>query len=182
MTKTPEKFDFAEWFGNEHVPEVSVDVFTATHLVGEITALQRRIADNDAVAGVERSLADEMGEDEAALAALLQEFADSRRTVYLQGLDQDDRTAIRKAHEASGKPDHDFALRCVARSVVAMKKPGEERQRVQLNLSTVQKLHRQLGEGQMAQLFEGYQQATSGIPNVDADFLLRRSGRDSTEE
>lgn len=182
MTKTPETFDFTEWFGNEHVPEVSVDVFTATGLVGEITALQRRIAENDTVADVDRSLGDEMSDEEEQLAALLQEFADSRRTVYLQGLDQDARTAIRKAHEASGKGDQDFALRCVAASVVAMKKPGGKRQDMRLNLSTVQKLHRQLGEGQMSQLFQGYQQATSGIPTVDADFLLRRSGRESTGE
>lgn len=182
MTKKPETFNFSEWFGGGDVPEVSVDVFTATHLVGEITALQRRITDNDAVAAAERSLADDMDEDEAALAQLLQEFADSRRTFYLRGLDQDARTAIRKAHEASRQPDGDFALRCVAASTAALRKPGGERTPLKLTLSTVKKLHKQLGEGQMAQLFEGYQQATSGIPNVDADFLLRRSGQGNTEE
>lgn len=181
MTKNANNFDFTEWFGDANVPEESVDVFTATHLVGEINALQRRIADNDAVADVERSLSDEMSDVEEELAALLQQFADSRRTFYLRGLDQAARRDIRKAHEASGQPDEDFALRCVAASTVALRKPGGERTPLKLTLSTVQKLHKQLGEGQMSQLFEGYMQATSGIPNVDADFLLRRSGRESTE-
>lgn len=184
MTKntTPETFDFADWFGGADAPEESVDIFTATNLVGEIGRLQRQIEENDRVtAAEERGLGDEMTDEEQELAVLLEQFLASKRTVFIRGLDQDERTKIRKAHEASRQPDEEFALRCLSAAIVALQKPGGDRTPTRLTLSAVKKLHRQIGEGQMARLFETYQQATAGLPNVDADFLLKRSGQGDTE-
>lgn len=179
---TPETFDFADWFGDVGVPEESVDVFTRTDLVGEINALQRAIQEADQASAVEKSLGDEMDEQEARLAELLQAFSDSKVTFFLRGLTQDERNSIRKAHEASRQSDHEFSLRCISRSVVGLRRRGGEREKVTLSLSHVKKLHNQLGEGQTAALFKAFQQATSGVPMVDADFLLRRSGQENTEE
>lgn len=179
---TPQKFEFSEWFGDEDVPEASLDVFLATGMVGEIQALQRRIEEGDRVRDVEASLADDQSDDEEALAALLQEFADSRVTVYIKGLTHNERRAIRKAHDASHQPDEDFPERCLASSIVALKKANGTREDVSMSLSAVQKLHKKVGDGQFAQLFQTYQQATSGIPHVDADFLLKRSGQANTQE
>lgn len=184
MGNTPQDFDFADWFGNVGAPEESVDVYTRTDLVGEITALQRRISEADEATEAvgERSLEDEMSPEEEKLAELLEAFQLSRVTFYLRGLSQEERISIRKAHEASGQPDHAFALRCVAKSVVALRRPGTDRTPTTLRLGDIEKLHRQLGEGQMANLFQAYQQATSGVPQVDADFLLRRSGQGDSPE
>lgn len=184
MGNTPQDFDFADWFGNVGAPEESVDVYTRTDLIGEITALQRRISEADEASGAvgERSLEDEMSDEEAKLAELLEAFQLSRVTFYLRGLSQEERIFIRKAHEASGQPDHAFALRCVAKSVVALRRPGTDRTPTTLRLGDIEKLHRQLGEGQMSSLFQAYQQATSGVPQVDADFLLRRSGQGDSPE
>ena len=184
MTKknTPDTFDFAEWFGDENVPEESRDVFTGAHLVGEINALQRQIEEDDRGAPLERSIGDEMSEDEERLAGLLQEFADSKRTLYMRGLTPGQLRSIRKAHEASHQDDEDFVHRCIAASVVAIRTPKGKRTPVSLSLSGVQKLERQIGSGQIALLFKTYQQVTAGVPTVDADFLLRRSGPESTQE
>lgn len=186
MTKknpTPADFDFTDWFGDVGHPEESHDVFTRTDLVGEIGALQRQIAEEDRVnVSLERGLGDEMSPTEARLAELLQMFADSKRTFFLRGLSPEERTAIRKAHDASGRGDEDFPERCLSASIVAVQRPGGERTAIKLTLSAVQKLHRQLGDGQMANLFRTYQQVTSGVPAVDADFLLRRSGQADTAE
>lgn len=181
MSKKPD-FDFGEWFGNETAPEESHDVFTATGLVGEINALTRQIEEDDRGRDVEASLGDEASEAEERLAELLKEFLASKLTVYIRGLQPGERIAVRKAHEASGRPDQDFAERCLAASIVGLRKAGQERTPVSLSLSAVQKMHKQLGDGQMAELFKTYQQATGGVPTVDADFLLRRSGPGSTEE
>lgn len=175
-------FDFAEWIGGGSVPEESIDIFTATNLVGEINALTRQIQEDDRGRDVEPSLGDEASPEEERLAELLTEYLASKRTVYIKGLQPGELIAIRKAHEASGRPDHDFPERCLSASIVAMRRPRGERTPVNLSLSAVQKMHKQIGDGQMAALFQTYQQATKGIPAVDADFLLRRSGSASTEE
>lgn len=180
--ETPETFDFADWFGNKGVPEESVDIYTRTDLVGEINRLQRAIEENDRVNAVERSLGDEMDEEETRLAELLDEYTASKVTFYLRGLTQDERNSIRKAHEASREGDEHFPVRCVAKSIVALKRPGQERTKASMSVTHVRKLHRQIGDGQMARLFQTYQQVTSGVPIVDADFLLRRSGPEDTEE
>lgn len=181
----PKTFDFSDWFGDVDAPEESCDVFTATNLLGEIGALQRQIEENDRASSVdpsEKSLEDESSPEEERLAELLEKFLASKRTVFIRGLDQQERNAIRKAHEASRQPDDDFANRCLAAAIVAMKKPGQDRQPVRMTVGLVKKLHRQLGEGQMTELFRTYQNATSAVPQVDADFLLRRSGQGATEE
>lgn len=186
MTKTPaaDNFDFAEWFGDA-TPEESHDVFTRTDLVGEINRLTRQIEEDDRAAvesGGEKGLGEEATPDEEKLAELLEEFMASKRTIYLRGLTQDERNKLRKQHEASGNGPEDWPRRCLSASIVAMRKPGEPRRPTKLTYGAVVKLHAQLGEGQTADLFKKYQQATSGIPTVDADFLQRRSGQGATEE
>lgn len=179
---SPQEFDFADWFGDIGVPEESVDVFTRADLVGEIQNLQRRIEEHDAAQQVERSLSDEMSDEEARLAELLEEFNAGRVTFYLRGLTQDERNEIREAHEEAGERNEAFALRCVAKSIVGVRRFGKDRVKATMSLPHVTKLHHQLGEGQMAKLFQAYQQATNGVPFVDADFLLRRSGQGDIEE
>ena len=39
-----------------------------------------------------------------------------------------------------------------------------------------------VGDAQIEVLFNAYRQATSGLPTVDADFLLKRSGPANTQE
>lgn len=182
MSKNTEDFDFSEWFGNTTTPEESHDVFTATGLVGEINALTRQVQEDDRGRDVEGSLGDDASDTEARLAELLKEFLASKLTVYIRGLQHGELIAIRRAHEASRKPDQDFALRCLAASIVGLRRAGGERTPVKMTLSAVEKMHKQIGEGQMAELFKTYQQATNGVPTVDADFLLRRSGPANTEE
>lgn len=184
MTKTPNPndFDFADWFGDADVPEESCDVFTGTNLVGEINALQRQIEEDDRARDVEASLGEEMSPAEEKLAGLLEEYLASKRTVFIKGLTQGERTKLRGQHEASKSGDEDFPRRCLSASIVALRRPGGQRTPTKLTLGAVEKLHAQIGDGQMTKLFQTYQQATSGIPAVDADFLLRRSGPANTEE
>lgn len=184
MTKKldPNTFNFADWFGDAKRPEESADVFTRGALVGEINALQRQIEEDDRAADVEASLGDETAsEQEERLAELLTQFLDSKVTVYVKALTPGERTAVRKAHDASRQPDEDFVIRILAASIIGLRKPGGERTPASLSYGDVLKLAEQIGDAQIEALFNAYRQATSGLPTVDADFLQRRSGRESTQ-
>ncbi|MET4059945.1 hypothetical protein ABIB35_001490 [Arthrobacter sp. UYP6] len=185
MTKKldPNAFNFADWFGDANRPEESADVFTRNGLVGEINALQRQIEEDDRAADPEGSLGDEaVSANEEKLAELLQEFLDSKVTVYVKALTPGERTSVRKAHEASKQPDEDFVIRILAASITALRKPGKERTPVSMSYGDILKLAEQIGDAQIEVLFNAYRQATSGLPTVDADFLLKRSGPANTPE
>ena len=185
MTKKldPNAFNFADWFGNTNRPEESADVFTRNSLVSEINRLQRQIEEDDRAADAEASLGDEaVSPNEEELAELLQQFIDSKVTVYVKALTPGERTAIRKAHEASGQPDEDFTIRVLSASITALRKPGGTRTPANFSYGDVIKLVEQIGDAQIEVLFNAYRQATSGLPTVDADFLLKRSGPANTPE
>ncbi|WP_341394068.1 hypothetical protein [Arthrobacter sp. G119Y2] len=185
MTKKldPNAFNFADWFGDANRPEESADVFTRNSLVGEINRLQRQIEEDDRAADVEASLGGEAASaNEENLAELLQQFVDSKITVYVKALTPGERTAIRKAHDASGQPDEDFTIRALSASITALRKPGGARTAANLSYGDVIKLVEQIGDAQIEVLFNAYRQATSGLPTVDADFLLKRSGPANTPE
>lgn len=185
MTKKldPNAFNFSDWFGDANRPEESADVFTRNSLVSEINRLQRQIEEDDRAADPEASLGDEaVSANEKELAELLQQFVDSKVTVYVKALTPGERTAIRKAHEASGQPNEDFTTRVLSASITALRKPGGARTPANLSYSDVLKLIEQIGDAQIEALFNAYRQATSGLPTVDADFLLKRSGPANTPE
>lgn len=187
IPETAQKFDFNSWFGNAALPVESADVYTRGDLVGRINYLGRRIEEEQrvAAAGVEgeASLGEATTVEDLTeeYTTLLQEFADSRVTVYLRALTKPERKAVRKAHDAAQKGikegDEGFVLRLVAASIVGLQAPGQtERTDVRMTLGQVQDLYTRIGEAQMSELYRAEETATNAAPRVSADFLPKPSG------
>ena len=187
IPEAAQKFDFDSWFGDAALPVESADVYTRGDLVGRINYLGRRLEEEQRItaAGVEgeASLGDATAAEDLTeeYTTLLQEFADSRVTVYLRALTKPERKAVRKAHDAAQKGiqegDEGFVLRLVAASIVGLQAPGQtERSDVRMSLGQVQELYTRIGEAQMAELYRAEETATNAAPRVSADFLRKPSG------
>lgn len=187
IREAAQKFDFDSWFGKAALPVESADVYTRGDLVGRINYLTRRIEEEQRIAAAGADSEASLGEATVAedlteeYAALLQEFADSRVTVYLRALEKPERVKLRKAHDAALKAgqegDEGFVIRSVAQSIVGLQAHGQtERTDVRMQVGQVKDLYSRIGEAQMAHLFEAQQTATNAIPRVSADFLQKPSG------
>ncbi|MDN4611954.1 hypothetical protein [Arthrobacter burdickii] len=178
---TPEEFDFADWFADANLPEQSADIFTNAALLGEMADLQRRIDVEVRVQDAERTAASPAKDRlEDQWVALAKQFEASKITVYVRALTGAERKAIREAHDLAQKNDGEensgFVLRCLAASIVGMKKHAGERQPVTLTLDQVTQLHARIGDAQIGAIHDAQLTATNGVPTVDADFLRKLSG------
>jgi hypothetical protein len=176
----PESFDFNDWFSDANLPEASADIFTNAGVLGELEELQRRIDTEARVTELEPTAGSKKSTLEDEYVALAEKFTASKVTVYVRALTLSERKAIRKAHDAALKAkqegDEGYLIRCIAASVVGMKRPGQARVPAKLTVGQVKDLHKRIGEAQTAVLFQAFQQATNATPAVDADFLRRLSG------
>lgn len=187
IPEAAQKFDFDSWFGNAALPVESADVYTRGDLVGRINYLSRRLEEEQRIAAAgaegEASLGETTTDEDQTeeYTSLLQEFADSRVTVYLRALTKPERVKIRKAHNAAQKNtkagDEDFAIRSVAASIVGLQAPGQtERTDVRMSVAQVTDLYAKIGEAQMTALYNAQLTATNAVPRVSADFLPKPSG------
>ncbi|WP_066298832.1 hypothetical protein [Arthrobacter luteolus] len=187
ISDAAKNFDFNSWFGNAALPVESADVYTRGDLVGRINYLGRRIEEEHRVAAAGVEAEESLGDAPAAeglteeYTSLLQEFAESRVTVYLRALTKPERKAVRKAHDAAQKGikegDEGFVLRLVTASIIGLQAPGQaERTDVRMTLGQVQDLYTRIGEAQMAELYRAEETATNAAPRVSADFLPKPSG------
>jgi hypothetical protein len=186
-TTTPEEFDFADWFADANLPEQSADIYTNAAILSDLAELQRRIDVEVKVQDAEKtagSPAKDRLEDEYV--KLAQRFADSKITVYVRALTGTERKEIRAAHDkalkASIETDAGFVFRCLAASIVGLKKADGERKPAKFTQAEVEDLYARIGDAQIQAIHNAQLTATNGMPSVDADFLRKLSGPESGPE
>lgn len=187
MAKTvdPDTFDFADWFDDADLPEETAVVFTKGKLVGRLSDLRRRIEEGRRANEAERSSAEKANPLEAEYLAVLQEFADSKRTFWVKALLGKKRAKIRAEHEAAGDAEgnEDFIFRLLSASIVGIAKAEGPRKDVRMSQADISKLNDVIGDRQIIVIRDAYLTATNGLPAVDADFLHESSGTsDDTQE
>ena len=179
---TPETFNFDDWFSDAKRPEESVDVYTRADVVSRLSELRRRIEEAQQIADAdaheaaigEASPATEL---EAEYVDLLQTFADSRVTFFVQALTQTERRRIRQRNNERDNGDNgEFVHRMIAEAIVGVRRGNGERIPATLTLNQVRDLYDRIGDPQHGELFEAVQQASNGLPEVSADFLHEHSG------
>lgn len=185
MTNTPETFDIEAWLTDAHLPEESADVYKRADVISELSELRRRIELEDAADDPqERTIGQKSptADLEARYAELLQTFAASKLTVYVRALTGEELRTARAEHEKRTEgmepkeANIEFGYDLLAAAIVGMKPAGGERKPVSMTSQAVKKLAAGIGEVQVSAILQARQQAQSGVPQVDADFLLQRSG------
>ncbi|MCW2132884.1 hypothetical protein [Arthrobacter sp. VKM Ac-2550] len=180
----PTTFDVEAWLVDAHLPEESADVYKGGHIVAELSALKRRIENEEAVEDVERTAGDKakLGKLEREYERLLKAFANSMLTVYVRALTGEEIRDMRTKHEerAQGmtpvEANTEFGYDLLAAAIIGVKPAGGKRARVDFTPDDVRKLEHSIGEPQLQLIMVARQRAQNSVPVVDADFLLRRSG------
>jgi hypothetical protein len=186
MSTTPEEFDIESWLLDANLPEESADVYKGGHLVAELQALKRRIETNDVVPDEERTAADksEMNRLLVQYAATLQQYVDTKLTVYVQALGPGVLQELRKEHEqkwvgntsSTAEANADFGFELMAKAVVGIRVADGPRLPVKWSAAQIEALAKAIGDPQFELLLMARQKAQNTLPEVDADFLQRRSG------
>jgi hypothetical protein len=181
---TPETFSFVDWFADANLPESSADIYLNAAVLADLADVERRLALEAAAVETEKTLGTQSKKRlEKEWAALAQKFEDSKITVYCRALTSVRRTEIRAEHDLAQKNDGEanqgFVFRCLAASIVGMKKAGGERTPATLTQAQVEDLYTKVGDAQIGRINDAYLTATNAIPTVDADFLRKLSGPES---
>lgn len=195
MTETPEieqhpatGFDVEAWLQDAKMPEESADVYKRADVIGELSALRRKIElHREAAAGAERSAgdADELTTLEKRYQDLVDTFAGSQLTIYTRALGPDERREAREASDkrTEGKPtdevNRDFGYVLLGRSIVAVKPFGGERTPVSWSAEVIRSMENTIGGSQMSTVMDAHRLAQNKLPEVDADFLHKPSGEDA---
>lgn len=176
-TETPESFDLAAWLTDAKLPERSATVYQRADLISAITDLERRIRnekqdDEEGLGG---------SENVRRYRSLVSEFEGSALTVFVQAVNADRQKQIT---ESLGKDatKNEVGAATIAAAIVAVQKVDGPRVPVVFTPADVVALEGAVGEVQMSQINAAFVQACRSLPSVDADFLLKFSGRASGGE
>lgn len=190
-------FDVEDWLQDANLPHTSVDVYKAGMLPAEAATLKRQIEAERGLENLERTAADNdrFAELERRYIQVLQAWAASKITVYVSALPPEKMRALREAHDLAheGKDpavaNEIFGYEILANAVIGVAETGVDYTDedgapalygpVAWEMRHIRSLARKLGGAQMSQLIRARQDAQSALPQVDADFLQRRSGEDS---
>ena len=194
MTETPAAeqhpaavFNVEDWLQDAHMPEESAEVYKRADVIGELSALRRKIeVAQEAAAGAEASAAEtsELTTLTAQYEELVQTFCDSQLTIYARALSPDQKRAMRAAHEERVKDltpvqqNTEYGYDLLAASIVAVRPFGGPRTEVSWDHATIRSMENAIGATQMSQVLQAHQAAQNRLPAVDADFLRRPSGED----
>ena len=187
-------FNIDDWLLDANLPTQSADVFKAGQLPAEAGALQRAIELERATLDQESSAAEKskLAKLETRYAALLQEWVASKITVYVTAISKDALQALRDKHDADTEgmdpkvANELFGLVLLAAAIIGVAEPGVEYFNedgspalygpVTLRPNQVRALRNKIGHTQMELILAARHTAQNGVPDVDADFLLERSG------
>lgn len=188
MSESPETFDIEAWLTDANLPEESVTVYKRADVISELSDVKRRIEVEDHAAKGEQTAGNKVLRAlEKRYAELLDTFNKSALTVYVRALTPDELRELREESKAAseGKTDSeqktDFGYRLIAKSVVGIQPLKGKRVPASFTLSTVLGLAKTIGTAQTQLIHAAYNQVQNGLPVVDADFLLRRSGTNSDD-
>lgn len=186
----PATFDLDAWATDANLPEESADVYKRADVIGELSALQRKIAIcRDAAKGEKTATGDkELTEMERRHTELVKTFTGSKLTVFVRALTSDEQADLREAHDERTKnmeplrANKEFGFDLLAAAIVSVQPAGEERFDVRWDSHQVKQLEKAIGPAQMTEILNARQYAQNAVPTVDADFLLRSYGTEAGAE
>ena len=186
----PATFDLDAWATDANLPEESADVYKRADVIGELSALQRKIAiRRDAAKGEKTATGDkELTEMERRHTELVETFTGSKLTVFVRALTSDELADLREAHEERTKgmepkrANKEFGVDLLAAAIISVQPAGEERYDVRWDTHMIRRLEKAIGPAQMTEILNARQYAQNAVPTVDADFLLRSSGAEAGAE
>lgn len=188
-TQDPAAFDVEGWLQDAKLPEESATVYKRADVVAELSDLKRRIELEARAAGAEYTAADPaLTPLEQEYQKLLETFSESALTVYVRALTEQELRTLRATSEAATKgltPDEQnehFGYEILAKSITAVKAAGGGRQHVVFTPAKVKALKDAIGTAQMTVVLNARLIAQNAVPNVDADFLHKRSGAEPGAE
>ena len=175
MTETPQDFDFDAWLEGAERPERAVTVYQKAGLIADLDRLAEQInnADLDGIEHVEERGIGEQSESQKLqreYAKLAKQFHDSALTIRIQGHDEAEKREIAKANPELAPGELGYVV--VADAITSPK----------VTAAQLRRLEKKIGEAQFALIPAAYQQASTEIPIVSADFLPRRSTPDDGGE
>jgi len=185
----PATFNLEDFLQDANLPQESATVYKRADVVAELTELKRRIELEDRVNADERSSGEAaLSPLEQAYEAALQTFSQSALTVYVRALTSDELRDLKASHEERtadlppAQQNLEFGYDVLAAAIVGVKPAGGERTATTFTVAQVKALKDGIGEVQTQLILAARQQAQNGVPTVDADFLLRRSGMEAGQE
>lgn len=166
---TPQDFDIDAWLNDAERPARSVTVYQKAGLIAELDALEEKIenaeADEAADLNYERGLG-EMTESQklrAEYAKVAKRYHESALVITLEGRSDTERMEIARANP--GVPPTQLGYIAISDAILSPK----------MTPAQLEKLEAKLGELQFQQVIERFQQASTEIPVVSADFLPKPS-------
>lgn len=186
----PAAFDVEAWLTDAALPEESATVYKRPDVVAELSDLKRRIDIETRASDAEQSAAAKRPATlEREYEELLRTFSSSALTVYVRALTDDELTAVRADFEAGPGKDltggaHSLELGYwgLAKAITAVKPAGGERTPVAMTPEKVKAMRDAIGSVQMTLIVAARHAAQNGLPQVDADFLHKRSGSETGTE
>ena len=192
---TPETgFDMEAWLFDADLPQQSATVFKAGRLPAEAGALKEAIQIERGQLDQESSAAEtsKLAKLEARYAAVLQEWVASKITVYVTAIPKEKIREMRAANTIATEgmdpavSNELFGYDLLAAAIIGIAEPGKEYVdengkpfpygKVKLKTNQLRGMEKKIGATQMQLIIAARQTAQSGLPDVDADFLLESSG------
>ena len=186
----PATFDLDAWATDASLPEESADVYKRADVIGELSALQRKIAiRREAFKGEKTANGDkELTDMERRHTELVETFAGSKLTVFVRALTSDELADLREAHDKATqgmdpqRANKEFGFDLLAASIISVQPAGEERYDVRWDTHMIKRLEKAIGPAQMTEILNARQYAQNAVPTVDADFLRKSSGTEAGAE
>jgi len=167
---TPQDFDFDSWLDGADKPQRSVTVYQKAGLIADLDVLAEKISNAESEDEVDGPpMGGGVGRLRAEYAKLAQQFHDSALTIRVQGLDEDEKLAIR---DKTGTEGRELTYAILSEALVSPKATPDQ----------VAKLKVRIGEAQFAGILAAFHQANNAIPAVSADFLPKSSTREDGDE
>lgn len=183
----PAEFDVEAWLTDAKMPEESAEVYKRADVIAELQVVKRQIETQRDAATVERTAHGDtvLRNLERRYDEMLETFAASKLTIYVQALDLDRLRALRAESDERTKgkdkqtQNEDYGYTILSASIVAVRAADGERTPVSWNRQQVKAIEQKIGTAQMKQILNARLQAQNGLPQVDADFLHKPSGSES---
>lgn len=159
---TPQDFDFDKWLDDAERPEHSVTVYQRAGLIADLDRLGEQINNADEDADVDGpSMGGGAGKLRAEYQKLAQQFHDSALTFRVQGHSDEEKREFLKDNPEG------VVYAVLADAVTSPKVSAEQ----------VKRLEKKIGPAQFGLILTAYQQASTELPSVSADFLPKPSTR-----
>lgn len=187
--KKAKEFSIDNWLLDAELPQESADVYKAGGVPAKASAMKRRIDQFRRSETAERSAneVDEYLKLEKEYTDLLQDWADSRITVFVSAVPVERLQELRAENEAATEgmstdaSNELFGYAILCEAIVGIAEAGvaygdASYSPVKLEMRQLRALERKIGPLQMQKIMDARRTAQMALPSVDADFLQGNSG------